>query len=93
MNIIIRETKNKPRTFYLQVVSDYTTVEWWEYNEAKRVIVDRLMEEVCQKGLKPNLRVTNNYNPSYYITFRSKYDVTAFRLGWDVNEYFESEWE
>ncbi|KKK55388.1 hypothetical protein LCGC14_3075090, partial [marine sediment metagenome] len=42
----------------------------------------QLVREVNEMGIKANLKQRFRIYSYFYITFRSKYDAAAFKLGW-----------
>lgn len=71
----------KPHTFFLKYnlysPSESYAKECEKYEKEAR----RFVQEVNDMGLKANLMTRYKWS-NYYITFRSKYDVVAFKLKW-----------
>lgn len=73
---------NRPHTFFLKHNLYSPTESYAEGHEKYRKEAQRFVQEVNNMGLKANLRTRYTYCSNYYITFRSKYDVVAFKLRW-----------
>lgn len=79
--LTIHPFTNKPHTFFLKY--KYNSSE--SYSEVRmnyKKLAQQFVKEVNEMGLKANLKKRFKYDPNYYITFRSKYDVVAFKLKW-----------
>lgn len=68
----------KPHTFFLQ----YKQYIFSQDKVYYKILAEQLVREVNKAGIKANLRKRYKFNAFYYITFKSKYDAAAFKLGW-----------
>lgn len=79
--LIILPTK-RSHTFFLKYkISPPSRPYYEERHEYKRV-AQEFVNEVNEMGLRANLKKRYTFHSYFYITFRSKYDVVAFKLRW-----------
>ena len=79
--LIIYPTK-RPHTFFLKYRIGPPSKPYIEECENYKIQAQRLVNEVNLMGLRANLITRYKWNPNYYITFKRKYDVVAFKLKW-----------
>lgn len=79
--LTIRSTK-KPQTFFLKYNLWSPTKSYLEERKIYEKASQELVDEVNEMGIKANLKIRFKSYSYYYITFRSKYDAAAFKLGW-----------
>ncbi len=72
----------RPHTFFLKYNLYSPTESYAKEREKYKKEAQRFVQEVNDMGLKANLLTRYKWNSNYYITFRSKYDVVAFKLKW-----------
>lgn len=77
---------DRPHTFYLEFKwSKYYSKPTNNYTAGRQVYkkeAEKIIKRLENQGLRPMLKEKYKYNPQYYITFRSKHDAAAFKLGW-----------
>jgi len=79
--LIICPTK-KPHTFFLKYKLVSPSKPYFEERENYKLLALQLVREVNEMGIKANLKQRYKFYSYFYITFRSKYDAAAFKLGW-----------
>ena len=72
----------RPHTFFLKYNLYSPTETYAKEREKYKKEAQRFVREINEMGLKANLMIRYNLCSNYYITFRSKYDVVAFKLRW-----------
>ena len=78
--LTIHPTK-RPHTFFLRYRYDYGSIHIENMTNYKRR-AESLVQEINEAGIKANLKSRYKQYSHFYITFRSKYDAAAFKLGW-----------
>lgn len=79
--LIVCPTK-KPHTFYLKYKLFSPSLPYYEERHEYKRVAQEFVNEVNEMGLKANLKKRYTFYSYFYITFRSKYDVVAFKLRW-----------
>lgn len=79
--LTIHPTK-KPHTFFLKYRIIHPSKSYFEERENYKQLALQLVREVNEMGIKANLKQRFRIYSYFYITFRSKYDAAAFKLGW-----------
>ena len=72
----------RPHTFFLKYNCYSSADSYAEGYEKYKKEAQRFVREINEMGLKANLMTRYKLCSNYYITFRSKYDVVAFKLKW-----------
>jgi len=73
---------NRPHTFFLSYKFNMSSESYSEAHITYGKLAQEFVDEVNETGLKANLKTRYKWYSNYYITFRSKYDVVAFKLRW-----------
>lgn len=79
--LIVYPTK-KPHTFFLKYKIVSPSKPFAQEHQNYKKLAQEFVNEVNEMGIKANLKQRYKYSPNFYITFRSKYDAAAFKLGW-----------
>lgn len=79
--LIICPTK-KPHTFFLKYKIISPSKPYLEECENYKKLALQLIREVNEMGMQANLKQRYKFNSYFYITFKSKYNAAAFKLGW-----------
>jgi len=72
----------RPHTFFLKYNLFSPTESYAKERKKYKKEAQRFVQEVNDMGLKANLMTRYKGYSNYYITFKSKYDVVAFKLKW-----------
>ncbi len=79
--LIICPTK-KPHTFFLKYKIVSPSKPYAQEQKNYKKLAQEFVNEVNEMGIKANLKHRYKFYQYFYITFRSKYDAAAFKLGW-----------
>ncbi len=79
--LTIHPTK-KPHTFFLKYKISPSSQPYYEKRHEYKRVAQEFVNEVNEMGLRANLKKRYTFYSYFYITFKSKYDVVAFKLKW-----------